>query len=61
MATCRALSRLLGTVKPSPVLRAAAPGLHDALPLVKALVLGVEDLVDRVTLIEATHRTLEHQ
>lgn len=53
MATCRELSRLLGTVRPSPTLRTFAPGLLEALPLVKALVLGVEDLVDRVALIEA--------
>jgi len=53
VATCRQLSRLLGQVKPSPTLRTFAPGLLEALPLVKALVLGLEDLVDRVALIEA--------
>jgi hypothetical protein len=56
VATCRQLSRLLAQVKPSAALRIAAPALHEALPLVKALVLGLEDLVDRVALIEAGGR-----
>jgi hypothetical protein len=54
--TCRELSKLLGTVKATPALRIAAPGLIQAVPLVKALVLGLEDLVDRVALIEAGGR-----
>ena len=60
MATCRQLSRLLGQVRPSPTLRAIAPGLLEALPLVKALVLGLEDLVDRVALIESSYRANNH-
>lgn len=61
--TCREISKLLGQTRPSPALRLGAPQLVEALPLVKALVLGVEDLVDRVTLIEAQQqrRAASHQ
>ena len=66
VTTCREISKLLGQAKPSPALRIAAPQIAEALPLVKALVLGLEDLVDRVALIEAggrlssgAHLTLE--
>lgn len=56
VVTCREISRLLAQVKPSPTLRTFAPGLVDAIPLLKALALGIEDLADRVTLIEAGGR-----
>jgi len=54
--TCRQIRKLLGSAKPSPALRIAAPQVADALPLVQALVLGIEDLADRQTLIEAQFR-----
>ncbi len=54
--TCRQIRKLLGSAKPSPALRIAAPNVADALPLVQALVLGIEDLADRQTLIEAQFR-----
>jgi hypothetical protein len=54
--TCRQIRKLLGSAKPSPALRIAAPHVADALPLVQALVLGIEDLADRTTLIEARLR-----
>jgi hypothetical protein len=54
--TCREISKLLGQAKASPALRIAAPQLAEALPLVKALVLGVEHLANRVALIEAPCR-----
>lgn len=47
---------MLAQAKPSPALRVVSPHLAEALPLVKALVLGLEDLVDRVALIEARYR-----
>lgn len=50
--TCRQVRKLLGSAKPSPALRIAAPHVAEALPLVAALVLGIEDLADRQTLIE---------
>ncbi len=56
VTTCRAVSKLLAQTKPSPALRVVSPQLAEALPLVKALVLGLEDLVDRVALIEARYR-----
>jgi hypothetical protein len=58
--TCREISKLLGQAKAPPALRMAAPQLAEALPLVKALVLGLEDLVDRVALIEASYRNNHH-
>lgn len=58
--TCREISKLLGQAKPSPALRIAAPQIAEALPLVKALVLGLEDLVDRFALIEASYRNNHH-
>jgi len=58
--TCREISKLLGQAKASPALRMAAPQLAEAVPLVKALVLGLEDLVDRVALIEASYRNNHH-
>lgn len=60
VTTCREISKLLGQAKPSPALRIAAPQIAEALPLVKALVLGLEDLVDRVALIEASYRSNNH-
>jgi hypothetical protein len=54
--TCRQIRKLLGTSKPSPALRIAAPKVADALPLLQALVLGIEDLADRQTVIEAQFR-----
>lgn len=54
--TCRQIRKLLGSAKPSPALRIAAPNVAAALPLVQALVLGIEDLADRQTLIEAQFR-----
>ena len=54
--TCRQIRKLLGSAKPSPALRIAAPHVAEALPLVQALVLGIEDLADRQTLIEAQFR-----
>lgn len=54
--TCRQIRKLLGSAKPSPALRIAAPHVADALPLVQALVLGLEDLADRQTLIERQFR-----
>ena len=55
--TCRQISKLLGQAKPSAALRVVSPQLAEALPLVKALVLGLEDLVDRVALVEASSRS----
>lgn len=54
--TCRQIRKLLGNAKPSPSLRIVAPHLADALPLVAALLLGIEDLADRQTLIESQLR-----
>lgn len=54
--TCRQIRKLLGSAKPSAALRIAAPHVADALPLVAALVLGIEDLADRQTLMEAQFR-----
>lgn len=54
--TCRKIRALLGTAKPSPALRIVSPHVAEALPLVTALLLGVEDLADRQTLIEAQFR-----
>jgi len=54
--TCRQIRKLLGSAKPSPALRIAAPHLAEALPMVQALLLGIEDLADRTWLIEAQLR-----
>ena len=59
--TCRQIRKLLGSAKPSPALRIAAPHVADALPLVSALILGIEDLADRQTLIESQFRRLAAQ
>ena len=59
--TCRKIRKLLGAAKPSPALRVVSPQVADALPLVAALILGVEDLADRQTLIESQFRRLAAQ
>jgi hypothetical protein len=50
--TCRQIRQLLGSVKPSPALRIVSPHIAAALPLVQALILGIEDLADRTRLLE---------
>jgi hypothetical protein len=51
--TCRQIRKLLGSAKPSPALRVVSPQVAEALPLVQALILGIEDLADRTTQLEA--------
>ena len=50
--TCRQIRKLLVTAKPPTALRVVAPQIADALPLLQALVMGIEDLADRTRLLE---------
>jgi len=51
--TCRILRQILG-LKPTPAMRVAAPELVAALPVLRELVDGVEDLADRVVMLESS-------
>ncbi|MGH3782557.1 MAG: hypothetical protein ACRDRO_18535 [Pseudonocardiaceae bacterium] len=53
--TCRILRQIL-VHEPTPAMRQAAPELVAAFPVLRELVDGVEDLADRVVILEGVTR-----